>query len=78
MMGMQNWKGAWISDDNSIHIKPAAYYRKTFQPKKQIKSARAYIAVAGLYELYINGQKIGNHRLYPIYTWYDRRNLYMM
>jgi alpha-L-rhamnosidase len=77
MMGIQNWKGTWISDDNNIHIKPAAYYRKTFQPKKQIKSARAYIAVAGLYELYINGKKIGNHRLDPMYTRFDRRNLYV-
>ncbi|WP_158992847.1 alpha-L-rhamnosidase [Mucilaginibacter sp. L196] len=77
MMGMQNWKGTWISDDNNIHTKPAAYYRKAFQPKKQIKSARAYIAVAGLYELYINGKKIGNHRLDPMYTRFDRRNLYV-
>jgi len=77
MMGIQNWKGTWISDDNDIHIKPAAYYRKTFQPKKQIKSARAYIAVAGLYELYINGKKIGDHRLDPMYTRFDRRNLYV-
>ena len=77
MMGVQNWKGTWISDDNNIHIKPAAYYRKTFQPKKQIKSAKAYIAVAGLYELYINGKKIGNHRLDPMYTRFDRRNLYV-
>ncbi|MGJ1238592.1 alpha-L-rhamnosidase N-terminal domain-containing protein [Sphingobacterium siyangense] len=30
-----------------------------------MKSARAYVAVAGLYELYINGEKIGNHRLDP-------------
>jgi len=77
MMGVQNWKGTWISDDNNIHIKPAAYYRKTFQPKKQIKSAKAYIAVAGLYELYINGKKIGDHRLDPMYTRFDRRNLYV-
>ena len=35
MMGMQNWKGYWISDDNDIKTKPAAYYRKTFQPKNR-------------------------------------------
>ncbi|MDR2234411.1 MAG: glycoside hydrolase family 78 protein, partial [Tannerella sp.] len=39
--------------------------------------ARAYIAAAGLYELYINGEKIGNHRLDPMYTRFDRRNLYV-
>jgi len=77
LMGMQNWKGYWISDDNDIKTKPAGYFRKTFQPKKQIKSARAYIAAAGLYELYINGQKIGNHRLDPMFTRFDRRTLYV-
>lgn len=77
MMGMSNWKGFWISDDNDIHTKPAAYFRKTFETGKKIKSARAYIAAAGLYELYINGKKIGDHRLDPMYTRFDRRNLYI-
>jgi len=77
LMGMKNWKGFWISDDHDINTKPAAYFRKTFETGKKIKSARAYIAVAGLYELYINGKKVGNHRLDPMYTRFDRRNLYV-
>lgn len=77
MMGMENWQGAWIGDGNDIHYKPAPYFRKTFDTRKTIRSARAYIAVAGLYELYINGEKIGNHRLDPVYTRFDRRNLYV-
>lgn len=77
MMDIKNWKGAWISDYNDIDYKPAPYFRKTFETRKTIKTARAYIAVAGLYELYINGEKIGNHRLDPIYTRFDRRNLYV-
>ena len=39
--------------------------------------ARAYIAVAGLYELYINGKKVSDHRLDPMFTRFDRRNLYV-
>ncbi len=77
MMGMGNWQGAWISDGKDINYKPAPYFRKVFEAKKKIRSARAYIAVAGLYELYINGQKIGNHRLDPLYTRFDRRNFYV-
>jgi alpha-L-rhamnosidase len=82
MMSAENWKGAWISDGhglngNSIAVKPAPYFRKQFEAKKKIRSARAYIAVAGLYELYINGEKTGNHRLDPMYTRFDRRNLYV-
>lgn len=45
--------------------------------KRSIKEARAYIAVAGLYELYINGSRIGDHRLDPAYTRFDRRTLYL-
>ncbi|RYU91000.1 alpha-rhamnosidase [Mucilaginibacter terrigena] len=77
MMGMNNWKGNWISDEGSINTLPAPYFRKTFVAAKKIRSARAYIAVGGLYELYINGSKVGNHRLDPMYTRFDRRNLYV-
>ena len=77
MMEMKNWQGAWIGDNRDIDYKPAPYFRKTFEAKKKIKSARAYIAVAGLYELYLNGTKIGNHRLDPLYTRFDRRNFYV-
>ncbi|RFM30529.1 alpha-L-rhamnosidase [Deminuibacter soli] len=77
MMDKKNWQGAWISDGTDINLKPAPYFRKVFTAGKKIKHARAYIAAAGLYELYINGEKIGNHRLDPMYTRFDRRTLYV-
>lgn len=77
MMRMKNWKGSWIGDGRDVNFEPASYFRKRFSVKKTIKSARAYIAVAGLYELYINGGKVGNHCLDPMYTRFDRRNLYV-
>ncbi|MCD8043879.1 MAG: glycoside hydrolase family 78 protein [Tannerellaceae bacterium] len=77
MMDISNWKGNWISDHHDIHYRPAPYFRKQFTAGKKIRSARAYIAVGGLYELYINGTKTGNHRLDPMYTRFDRRNLYV-
>ena len=77
MMESGNWKGSWISDTRDIHKKEAPYFRKAFDINKKIISARAYIAVAGLYELYINGNKIGDHRLDPMYTRFDRRTLYV-
>ena len=82
MMSMSNWQGSWISDGaldkgNSVDVKPAAYFRKEFAATKKIRSARAYIAVGGLYELYLNGERVGNHRLDPMYTRFDRRNLYV-
>jgi len=77
MMDSKHWKGSWISDGNDIHFRPAPYFRKTFDTGKKVKSARAYIAVAGLYELFINGERVGDHRLNPMYTRYDRRTLYV-
>ncbi|RHJ86544.1 glycoside hydrolase family 78 protein [Parabacteroides sp. AM08-6] len=77
MMNIKNWQGAWIGDGRDANYEPAPYFRKKFTTGKTIKSARAYIAAAGLYELYMNGEKVGNHRLDPLYTRFDRRNLYV-
>jgi alpha-L-rhamnosidase len=78
MIENKNWQGSWISDSRDINLKPAPIFRKSFTVEKKIKSARAYIAVAGLYELYINGELSGNHRLDPAYTRFDRRTLYVV
>ncbi|MHB9056793.1 MAG: alpha-L-rhamnosidase N-terminal domain-containing protein, partial [Paludibacteraceae bacterium] len=77
MMKIENWEGTWISDGQNKDELKAPYFRKEFEITKKMKSARAYIVVAGLYELYINGKKVGNHRLDPMYTRYDKRNLYV-
>lgn len=77
MMQPKNWKGDWVNDSRDEDLKPAPYFRKTINMAKPIKSARIYIAVAGLYELFINGEKVGDHHLDPMYTRYDRRILYL-
>ena len=77
MMQSSNWKGSWISDVDDVHLKPAGMFRQTFRLSRAVRSARVYIAVAGLYELSINGKRIGNHRLDPMYTRFDRRTLYV-
>lgn len=77
MMGEHNWQGAWISDNNDIHYKPAPYFRKEFKLGKTIRSAKVYIAAAGLYELSLNREKVGDHMLDPVYTRFDRRVMYV-
>lgn len=76
MLQSKDWNGSWITDSNDMHYKPAPYFRKEITTTKTIKSARAYIATAGLYEFYINGKKIGNRMLDPMFTRFDIRNLY--
>ena len=77
MMNVSNWSGAWISDSRDVNVKPAPHFRKEFQTDRKIKSARAYIAAAGLYEFYVNGKQLGDRFLDPIYTRFDRRILYV-
>jgi alpha-L-rhamnosidase len=63
MMGMQNWQGEWISDSKDVNWKPAPYFRDEFIPSGKVKSARAYITAAGLFELSLNGKRVGDHAL---------------
>jgi alpha-L-rhamnosidase len=65
-----SWKANWITtllEDKE----QSPYIRKTFEIKKAVKSARAYIIGLGLYELEINGEKVGNEKLTPYCNAYD-------
>lgn len=76
MLQASDWKGSWISDSHDKNYKPAPYFRKEITTAKTIKKARVYVTAGGLYEFYINGKKVGNRMLDPMFTRYDRRNLY--
>ena len=76
MLDQQNWKGKFISDGKDIEDRSTPYFRKNIGISKKVKSARAYITAAGLYELSINGKKIGDHILDPAYTDFAKRLLY--
>ena len=54
----------------------ARYLRTEFTTDKPIKRATAFIAGLGLYEFYINGQKVGNEVLTPAPTDYRKTILY--
>lgn len=71
-----NWQAFWISDKFSYSEKKAPIFRKEFIIPKKVVAARIYISSAGYHELFLNGKRIGHHRLDPAFTRYDRRNLY--
>jgi len=54
----------------------ARYLRKEINLKKKVKSAKVYIMGMGLYELYINGNKIGDQVLAPVPTDYTKNVKY--
>jgi hypothetical protein len=71
--------GPWPDDSPYKKIDklvPAPLFRKRFQVNKAVLQARIYATAAGVYELYLNGQRIGDQVLAPGWTDYTRRILY--
>lgn len=68
-------RAAWISDGRDVNYKPSAYFKKEIEIQRPLKRAYWVIASAGLHELSINGSKVGNHYLDPMYTDFNKRVL---
>jgi alpha-L-rhamnosidase len=50
-----------------------AYFRRDFSPEKTVVRARVYATALGIYELWLNGQRLGIDRLAPGWTDYRER-----
>ncbi|MBS2099946.1 family 78 glycoside hydrolase catalytic domain [Carboxylicivirga linearis] len=50
--------------------------RSTFSSESEIAKARLYVTARGIYEMYINGQRIGNSYFSPENTQYNKTHLY--
>lgn len=80
LLNYVDWKGRWIGLDRSFEWDnesqfarlSARYFRKEFVAPKSIKQATVYIVGLGLYELYLNGQKVGDQVLAPVPTDYTK------
>lgn len=76
-LSSSDWSASWITDSEDKETEPAPLFRKTFAADKEIKRARVYVAAAGYYELFINGERVGENYLDPGYTHFDKRILYV-
>jgi alpha-L-rhamnosidase len=86
LLSKSDWKAKWIGldkdvgDDNSGDVRTklnSRMLRYEFDVKKEIRSATAFISGLGLFEFYINGEKIGNQVLAPGLTEYNKRTFYL-
>ncbi len=65
-------------NDRRVHIPeqlppPAPMFRKNFTLKKEIEKAVVYVTGLGYFELYLNGNKVGDDVLSPNFTNYSKR-----
>jgi alpha-L-rhamnosidase len=78
MLKPADWKAQWITpgfEEDTVN-KPSPLFRKEFHVTKKVKSATVYITAHGLYELQINGHKVGDAYLTPGWTSYSKRLQY--
>jgi alpha-L-rhamnosidase len=82
-MGLLNatdWQGKWIGLDEPTVTNgsplPARWLRKEFDVPGAVARATVYFSGLGWSELYINGQKVGDHVLSPPLSQYPKREYY--
>jgi len=80
-----DWQAQWISfrDDSPLEgtqqkmvLPPARYYRKSVTAKREIRRATVYASALGIYELEINGRRVGESRFTPGWCDYAKRCFY--
>jgi alpha-L-rhamnosidase len=74
-----DWSAPWIRpawDDPEKQPAPAPMLRGRFRVRGPVRRARAYVTSLGLYELHVNGKRVGNQVLTPGWTSYNHRLQY--
>ena len=80
LLESSDWRANWIGLSSTEHtatgLAVPIYLRHEFDSGKSIRRATVYATALGLYELRINGRRVGDHLLAPEWTNYFKRVQY--
>jgi alpha-L-rhamnosidase len=79
LMQASDWKASWITSnvqEDTTKSNPSPMLRRVFEARKDIVSARLYASAMGLYQLELNGKRVGDQYFTPGWTAYDFRFQY--
>ncbi|QCT01496.1 alpha-l-rhamnosidase [Paenibacillus algicola] len=79
LLSEENWSARWITGDvarNDANQDACLMLRSKFSLKGNVKRARLYATALGLYELYLNGRRVGDWHFTPGWTSYNKRLQY--
>ena len=81
LLAPADWKASWIIpslQEDETKSNPASLLRQEFtvNGKKKVARARLYASAMGLYELHLNGKRVGDQYFTPGWTAYDFRYQY--
>lgn len=70
LLSASEWKAKWIGTSSN---EGAPLLRKSFETGGNIASAKVFVSGLGYFELYLNGQRLGNDYFVPNFTNYTSR-----
>lgn len=77
LLSADDWQAEWIVPDEeppgTPGNRPAALLRHEFEVDTRVTSARLYVTAHGLYEGFLNGERVGDAELTPGFTQYRTR-----
>ena len=73
----EDWRASWVEPgampDGAKGERPAALLRFEFDVERPVVSARLHATAQGIYEAFLNAERVGDAELTPGYTQYDAR-----
>jgi len=79
LLNQMDWQAHWIGNSivgDARKSAPCPFFRNDFSIEGDIAAARLYITSLGLYDSYINGQRVGDDVFSPGWTDYQKRVQY--
>jgi alpha-L-rhamnosidase len=79
LLESSDWQANWIEPDLREDVsqsQPAPLLRGMFKTNGVVQQARAYVTSHGLYEMHLNGQRVGDQVFTPGWTSYKKRLQY--
>ncbi len=76
LLAKEDWIADWITAPQKWNGKPSPKLMNKFSLEGSVKKARVYATALGLYELQLNGSRVGDDYFTPGWTSYDTRLQY--
>ncbi|MGH9331419.1 MAG: family 78 glycoside hydrolase catalytic domain [Vicinamibacterales bacterium] len=81
LLSPADWRASWIEpglQEDVTTSPPVPLLRRVFRLTQAVQSARAYVTSHGVYELHLNGRRVGDEVLTPGWTSYATRLQYQI
>jgi len=81
LLAPTDWRARWITPElprDTTRTMPSAMLRRGFTIDGRVVSARAYVTSHGLYEMQLNGRRVGDRLFTPGWTSYRKRLQYQV